>query len=122
MPNDRPLAAPSRAHVEVLAGCALAAAYDVASVCRPLDVGRCRDALEGAVAVGTVVGFPGASTTAVKAAEAAPGARRRATELDMVLPIGWLRSGEDAYVDDIAAVVAVALAAPSSRSSWRTPT
>jgi deoxyribose-phosphate aldolase len=32
-----------------------------------------------------------------------------AAELDMVLPIGWLRSGEDAYVhDDIAAVTAAA--------------
>ena len=108
---DHSLLRPELTLEEVLAGCALAAAYDVASVCcRPLDVGRCRDALEGAVAVGTVVGFPhGASTTAVKAAEAARALDDGATELDMVLPIGWLRSGEDAYVhDDIAAVVAVA--------------
>jgi deoxyribose-phosphate aldolase len=84
----------------------------VASVCcRPLDVSRCRDALEeSGVLVGTVVGFPhGASTSAVKAAEAQRALDDGAAELDMVLPIGWLRSGEDAYVhDDIAAVVAVA--------------
>jgi deoxyribose-phosphate aldolase len=109
---DHSLLRPELTVDEVLAGCALAASYRVASVCcRPLDVARCRDALAGSeVAVGTVVGFPhGASTTAVKAAEAERALEDGATELDMVLPIGWLRSGEDAYVqDDIAAVVAVA--------------
>ena len=44
----------------VEAGCRLAAAYDVASVCvRPTDVLRARAILDGTdVAVGTVVGFP----------------------------------------------------------------
>ena len=109
---DHSLLRPELTLDEVLAGCRLAAAYDVASVCcRPLDVGRCRDALAGGgVLVGTVVGFPhGTSTTAVKAAEAERALDDGAVELDMVLPIGWLRSGEDAYVqDDIAAVVDVA--------------
>jgi deoxyribose-phosphate aldolase len=109
---DHSLLKPELTVDEVLAGCELAAAYQVASVCcRPLDVGRCRDALHGSgVLVGTVVGFPhGASTSAVKAAEAGRALDDGAVELDMVLPIGWLRSGEDAYVhDDIAAVVAVA--------------
>jgi len=109
---DHSLLRPELTLEEVLAGCDLAAAYRVASVCcRPLDVPHCRDALAGTeVAVGTVVGFPhGASTSAVKAAEAERALDDGAAELDMVLPIGWLRSGEDAYVhDDIAAVVAVA--------------
>jgi deoxyribose-phosphate aldolase len=109
---DHSLLRPELTVDEVLAGCRLAAAYDVASVCcRPLDVARCRDALEGGgVLVGTVVGFPhGSSATAVKAAEAERALDDGAAELDMVLPIGWLRSGEDDYVhDDIAAVVAVA--------------
>jgi deoxyribose-phosphate aldolase len=109
---DHSLLRPELTVDEVLAGCELAAAYQVASVCcRPLDVGRCRDALQGSgVLVGTVVGFPhGASTSAVKAAEAERALDDGAVELDMVLPIGWLRSGEDAYVhDDIAAVVATA--------------
>jgi deoxyribose-phosphate aldolase len=109
---DHSLLRPELTVDEVLAGCAVAAAYDVASVCcRPLDVGRCRDALAGGgVLVGTVVGFPhGSSASAVKAAEAERALDDGAVELDMVLPIGWLRSGEDAYVhDDIAAVVAVA--------------
>jgi deoxyribose-phosphate aldolase len=109
---DHSLLRPELTVDEVLAGCALAAAYRVASICcRPLDVGRCRDALAGSgVLVGTVVGFPhGASTSAVKAVEAERALDDGAVELDMVLPIGWLRSGEDAYVhDDVAAVVAVA--------------
>ena len=109
---DHSLLRPELTVDEVLAGCALAATYRVASACcRPLDVGRCRDALAGSgVLVGTVVGFPhGASTTAVKAFEAERALDEGAVELDMVLPIGWLRSKKDAYVqDDIAAVVAVA--------------
>jgi deoxyribose-phosphate aldolase len=109
---DHSLLRPELTVDEVLAGCRLAAAYQVASVCcRPLDVGRCRDALAGSgVLVGTVVGFPhGASTTAVKAFEAERALDEGAVELDMVLPIGWLRSGEDGDVrEDIAAVVDVA--------------
>ena len=109
---DHSLLKPELTVKDVLDGCALAAAYDVASVCcRPLDVAHCRDALAGSsVLVGTVVGFPhGSSTSAVKAAEARRALDDGAAELDMVLPIGWLRSGNDADVkDDIAAVVAVA--------------
>jgi deoxyribose-phosphate aldolase len=109
---DHSLLRPELTCGEVLAGCELAAAYRVASVCcRPLDVAACRDALSGSgVAVGTVVGFPhGASTSAVKEAEARRALDDGAVELDMVLAIGWLRSGQDAYVqDDIAAVVAAA--------------
>jgi deoxyribose-phosphate aldolase len=109
---DHSLLRPELTTGEVLAGCELAAAYRVASVCcRPLDVAACRDALSGSgVAVGTVVGFPhGASTSAVKEAEARRALDDGAVELDMVLAIGWLRSGQDAYVqDDIAAVVAAA--------------
>ena len=109
---DHSLLRPELTVDEIMAGCELAAAYRVASVCcRPLDVTHCRDALAGSsVAVGTVVGFPhGASTSAVKAFEAERALDDGAAELDMVLPIGWLRSKNDAYVqDDIAAVVAVA--------------
>jgi len=109
---DHSLLRPELTTGEVLTGCELAAAYRVASVCcRPLDVAACRDALSGSgVAVGTVVGFPhGASTSAVKEAEARRALDDGAVELDMVLAIGWLRSGQDAYVqDDIAAVVAAA--------------
>jgi deoxyribose-phosphate aldolase len=96
-------------------GCRLAAEYDVASVCvRPADVARARALLEGTdVAVGTVVGFPhGSHTTGIKVAEARQALADGATELDMVIQIGALRSGRDADVEaDIAAVVDVAHAA-----------
>jgi deoxyribose-phosphate aldolase len=98
------------AFVEV--GCRLAAEYDVASVCvRPADVKRAAALLEGtAVAVGTVIGFPhGSSTTATKVFEARDALSNGATELDMVIQIGALRSGRDQDVrDDVAAVVQVA--------------
>lgn len=111
---DHSLLKPELTVADVLAGCELASRYDVASVCvRPLDVVRSRDALDGTdVLVGTVVGFPhGSSTTAVKVAEAQRALDDGASELDMVLAIGMLRSGEDAYVqDDIASVVSTAVA------------
>ena len=60
--------------------------------------------------MGTTIGFPhGAHVTEVKVAEARRALADGATELDMVLQIGALKSGRDADVQaDIAAVVAVA--------------
>jgi len=96
-------------------GCRLAAEYDVASVCvRPADVLRARAILDGTdVAVGTVIGFPhGNHRTAIKVAEARHALDDGATELDMVIQIGALKSGRDADVQmDIAAIVEVAHAA-----------
>jgi deoxyribose-phosphate aldolase len=96
-------------------GCRLAARYDVASVCvRPADVRRARAILEGTdVAVGTTIGFPhGNHLTATKVFEARQALADGATELDMVLRIGALKSGRDADVQaDIAAVVEVGHAA-----------
>ncbi|HSS92890.1 MAG TPA: deoxyribose-phosphate aldolase [Candidatus Dormibacteraeota bacterium] len=96
----------------ITAGCRLAADYQVASVCcRPADVPRAVELLAGTgVAVGTVIGFPhGGTATTVKVYETEQMLRAGATELDMVINIGALRSGRDAYVrDEIAAVVAPA--------------
>ena len=93
-------------------GCRLAATYDVASVCvPPVHVRRAAAILAGTdVAVGTVVGFPhGYCTTATKVAETRQALADGATEIDMVLQIGALRSGRDADVEaDIRAVVDVA--------------
>jgi deoxyribose-phosphate aldolase len=90
-------------------GCRLAARYDVASVCvRPVDVRRAAELLRGTdVAVGTTVGFPhGNHLTEVKVVEARRALDDGATELDMVLKIGALKSGRDADVlEDIQAVV-----------------
>jgi deoxyribose-phosphate aldolase len=93
-------------------GCRLAAEYDVASVCvPPVHVRRAAAILAGTdVMVGTVVGFPhGYATTETKVAETEQALAAGATEIDMVLQIGALRSGRDAEVlADIAAVVEVA--------------
>jgi deoxyribose-phosphate aldolase len=93
-------------------GCRLAAEYDVASVCvRPADVVRATAILRGSdVAVGTTIGFPhGNHLTRTKVFEARQALGQGATELDMVLLIGALRSGRDEDVrSDIAAVVEVA--------------
>jgi deoxyribose-phosphate aldolase len=66
------------------------------------------------VGVGGVVGFPsGAPSTATKAAEARQQAGQGAAELDMVINVGMLLSGQDQYVeDDIRAVVEAAGSVP----------
>ena len=112
---DHSLLRPELDDAFVEEGCRLAAEYHVASVCvRPADVARAAAILEGTdVAVGTVVGFPhGSHTTDIKVAEAHRALADGATELDMVIQIGALRSGRDADVQaDIAAIVEVAHAA-----------
>ena len=78
----------------------------------PCYVARMKALLEDApgVLVGGAVGFPsGAHTSAIKAAEARQLIAEGAGELDMVINVGMLRSGEYTYVeDDIRAVVEAA--------------
>lgn len=108
---DHSLLKPMLTLDEVVAGCRLAAEYEVVSVCvRPADVALAAAELDGtSVAVGTVVSFPhGHSATSVKVAESERALEDGATELDMVLNIGWLLSGRhDDVQEDIAAVVEV---------------
>jgi deoxyribose-phosphate aldolase len=112
---DHSLLRPELDDAFVEEGCRLAAKYDVASVCvRPADVRRAKAILDGTdVKVGTTIGFPhGNHTTEVKVVEARQALADGATELDMVLQIGALKSGRDQEVeDDIRAVVEVAHAA-----------
>lgn len=88
--------------------CAEAAKYHFASVCvNPFWVPFCAELLAGHdVAVCTVIGFPlGANQPEVKAAEAALAISQGATEIDMVLNIGALKSGMLDHVErDIRAV------------------
>ena len=106
---DHSLLRPELTLDDVRVGCALAARYDVASVCvRPCDVTEASALLRGTgVLVGTVAGFPhGDATTATKVAEARRAVTAGAAEIDMVLNIGRLRSGDLATVEaDIRAVV-----------------
>lgn len=109
---DHSLLKPELTEREIIAGLELAKRYDVASVCcRPCDVPLAVEHLDGTdVKVGTTIGFPhGANTTATKVFEARDAMERGAVELDMVLNIGRLRSGDvDAVRADIAAVVEAA--------------
>lgn len=91
--------------------CAEAREHAFAAVCvQPIWVDVAVRSLRGtAVAVGTVVGFPGGAVpTGAKRQEAALAIRKGATELDMVLAIGMLRQGSLDYVkQDIAGVAAL---------------
>lgn len=62
----------------------------------PSNIALCKAELRGtAVVTGTVIGFPlGASTCRSKLAEASESLRLGATELDMVINIGALKSGD----------------------------
>ncbi|MGA9596076.1 MAG: deoxyribose-phosphate aldolase [Acidimicrobiia bacterium] len=108
---DHSLLKPMLTIDDIVAGCKLAADYEVVSVCvRPADVSLAAEQLQGTqVAVGTVISFPhGDSATAIKVAEAKQALEDGAVELDMVLNIGRLLSGRGEEVqEDIAAVVAV---------------
>ena len=109
---DHSLLKPEMTRNEVKEGCEIAKKYDVASVCcKPSDVKFCADLLKGTdVLVGTVVGFPhGSSTSSTKVFETEQAVKDGATEIDMVLNIGLLKSGLNAEVQaDIAAVVKAA--------------
>lgn len=91
--------------------CREARQYSFASVCvNPYWVPLVRAELAGSpVKVCTVVGFPlGATMTEIKAAEAAAAVRAGAQEIDMVINVGALKSGDiDAVRNDIAEVVRV---------------
>ena len=108
---DHSLLRPELTEADVTSGCELARQYHVASVCvKPCHVRLAARMLAGSdVAVGTVVGFPhGSATSATKVAEAREAIAAGATELDMVINIGELRSGHADYIrDEIRALVEV---------------
>ena len=73
--------------------CDDAVKYGTASVCiPPCYVKEASDYLQGKMAVCTVIGFPnGNVTTAVKEFETKDAIANGASEIDMVINIGWLR-------------------------------
>jgi deoxyribose-phosphate aldolase len=109
---DHSLLRPELTEQEVIAGCELAREYHVASVCvKPCHVRLATELLAGSdVEVGTVVGFPhGNSKVSTKVFETREAIADGATEIDMVLNIGELRSGHSDYVrDEVRAVVEAA--------------
>ncbi|WP_375781870.1 deoxyribose-phosphate aldolase [Peribacillus simplex] len=94
---------------QIVTLCEEAREYGFASVCvNPIWVKTAAEKLKGSdVKVCTVIGFPlGASTTAVKSTESENAIQNGAEEVDMVLAIGLLKSGEYEEVEaDIRAVV-----------------
>jgi deoxyribose-phosphate aldolase len=109
---DHSLLQPNLTAADLEAGCKLALAYDVASVCiLPYYLRRCADLLSGStVKSSTTIGFPhGGHATATKAAEARQAIADGGQELDMVVNLSQVLSGEWNYVrDDIAAVIKLA--------------
>ncbi len=109
---DHSLLVPTLTDRELEEGCWLALRYDVASVCiKPYYVRRCAEILSGSTVVaGTVIGFPhGSAAMAVKLAEAQAALADGASELDMVVNIGKVLSGDWDYVsEEIEAVIAAA--------------
>ena len=89
-----------------------AKAYHFASVCvSPIWVSFVSEALrDTGVKTCTVIGFPqGATPSAVKAFETKQAIADGADEVDMVIAVGKLKDGDDAYVkSDIEAVVRAA--------------
>jgi deoxyribose-phosphate aldolase len=109
---DHSILKPDFTRADVIAGAELAKRYQTASYCiRPMDVTLAAEILAGSgVNVCTVIGFPhGSSTTKTKAFESKDAIANGATELDMVLNISALLSGDYEYVEnDIRAVVEAA--------------
>ncbi len=86
---------------QVLKLCAEAVKYGFCSVMvNPANVALAASHVQGSkVLVGTVIGFPlGATTSTAKLAEAVDALRLGAHELDMVINIGALKSGERTLV------------------------
>lgn len=116
-PMERPLASyidhtllkPEASAAEVARVIAEAREHGFASVCLPpVYVPMAAEGLAGtAVHTGTVVGFPlGYVHPAVRLAESLRAIEDGAEELDTVLDISWLKSGEEQRVlDDLAAWV-----------------
>jgi deoxyribose-phosphate aldolase len=105
---DHTLLKPDATAADIDRLCAEAREYGFAAVCiNPTWVRRASERLRGTdVAVASVVGFPfGATTADVKASETRRAIRDGASEIDMVINIGALKSGMlDLVRDDIARV------------------
>jgi deoxyribose-phosphate aldolase len=105
---DHTLLKPDATQDEIAQLCYEARKYDFASVCvNPANVELCAQLLKGSgVPVCTVVGFPlGATSTETKVFESQQAIREGATEVDMVINVGALKSRDYELVErDIASV------------------
>ena len=106
---DHTLLKPDATRPQIETLCAEAREHGFATVCvNPAWVRLCADLLRGSeTRVCTVAGFPlGATTPEVKAFEAAAAVAEGAAEVDMVMNVGALKSGDHRLVErDVRAVV-----------------
>jgi deoxyribose-phosphate aldolase len=106
---DHSLLVPTLTTEQLEAGCHLAREYDVASVCiLPYALKRASDLLAGStVQPSTTIGFPhGGQATSTTVAEAEQALADGGTELDMVVNVSKVLSGDWAYVQrDVQAVL-----------------
>tara|TARA_R110002049_G_scaffold2750_2_gene21436 strand:- start:212655 stop:213383 length:729 start_codon:yes stop_codon:yes gene_type:complete len=109
---DHALLSPTLTVEDLESGCNMAAAYDVASVCiMPYYVRRCAEILaDSTVLASTVIGFPhGGQASSTKLAESKQAIADGAIELDMVVNISAVLSGQFDYVrDEISSIVDLA--------------
>ena len=94
---------PFLTEADIRRGCEIALKYDTASVCaRPGDMKLVNELLKGSdVKVCTVIGFPhGNHKTEIKLAEAISALDDGCVELDMVINIGKMIAGDEAYVQN----------------------
>ena len=106
---DHSLLRPTLSVDELEQGIRLARQYDVASVCiMPYYLKRCAELLAGStVLASTTIGFPhGGHVTAIKVAEARQALEDGGAELDMVVNLSEVLSGDWGYVrGEIQAIV-----------------
>ncbi|NTW71802.1 MAG: deoxyribose-phosphate aldolase [Eubacteriaceae bacterium] len=106
---DHSLLQPQMTRDEIDEGCEIAAKYSTASVCvRGYDVEYCAKKLQGTdVFVSAVIGFPhGNSIIESKVFETNVTIDAGAKEIDMVIPIGLVLSGEYDYMKrEVAAIL-----------------
>ena len=88
--------------------------YGCASVCIPASyVKQAAEYVDGRIPVCTVIGFPnGYDTTAAKCFEAADAVKNGASEVDMVINIGWVK---DRRYDDVLSEIKAVKAACDGR-------
>jgi deoxyribose-phosphate aldolase len=95
---DHALLKPTLTQAELREGLQLAADYEIFSVCvRPSDIVSAKAFFaerNSKVKVGTVIGFPhGTTTTTTKVVELGEAIANGVDEVDIVLNIGWVKSG-----------------------------
>ena len=104
---DHTLLAQTATWEDIRAICDDGMKYHTASVCiPPCYVKRAKEYVGDRLAICTVIGFPnGYNTTAAKVFETSDAVDAGADEIDMVINLGALREGDDAYVlDEIKAI------------------